>query len=250
MHNFTEQQKQFFRSLMKEIEEGNLPETFIVAQFGQHLSLRTNQGYFRLFDKVQESVFELYEAHGLVTRKPVYHNMSGPLLSTQQEHHMVTQVGTQCTITAEAYRAMKTDFQATDPLVAQHFTSDLTLRTLDPRLQERSLPVLSGGALDPKRWDSAVRSAALVLEERLRDIGGVTESGLTAVQVVNTVFGQQGRLGLKVPADREDYRSLYAGMAGLFRNPSAHNFVDPTPQEGAAIILFINLLLSKLEELR
>jgi hypothetical protein len=43
---------------------------------------------------------------------------------------------------------------------------------------------------------------------------------------------------------------LYAGTIGAFRNPSAHRLIDPTPEEGGAFIVFVNLLLKKLEDLR
>ncbi|MEQ8961337.1 MAG: TIGR02391 family protein [Coleofasciculus sp. C2-GNP5-27] len=42
----------------------------------------------------------------------------------------------------------------------------------------------------------------------------------------------------------------HAGIVGAFRNPSAHRLVDPTPEEGGAFIVFVNLLLKKLEDLR
>ena len=51
-------------------------------------------------------------------------------------------------------------------------------------------------------------------------------------------------------SERDAYRDLDAGVVGAFRNPSAHQFVDPTPHEGSALIAFVNLLLKKLEALR
>jgi Protein of unknown function (Hypoth_ymh) len=53
-----------------------------------------------------------------------------------------------------------------------------------------------------------------------------------------------------VASERQGYRDLYAGIVGAFRNPSAHRLVDPSPEEGGAFIVFVNLLLSKLEALR
>jgi len=35
-----------------------------------------------------------------------------------------------------------------------------------------------------------------------------------------------------------------------FRNPSAHRLVDPAPHEGGAYIVFVNLLLKMLDDLR
>ena len=43
---------------------------------------------------------------------------------------------------------------------------------------------------------------------------------------------------------------MYAGMVGAFRNPYAHRLIDPTPEDGGAFIIFVNLLLKMVEDLR
>jgi len=97
-----------------------------------------------------------------------------------------------------------------------------------------------------------MRTAGVVLEERLRDVGGIVDPGKIGQGLVNAVFGDKGTLVSKftVEAERQGYRDLYAGIVGVFRNPSAHRFVDPPPEEGGAFINFVNLLLKKLESLR
>jgi hypothetical protein len=69
---------------------------------------------------------------------------------------------------------------------------------------------------------------------------------------VNDVFGTNGTLASKftVASEREGYRDLYAGIVGAYRNPFAHRLIDPSPEEGGAFIVFVNLLLKKLEALR
>jgi hypothetical protein len=101
-------------------------------------------------------------------------------------------------------------------------------------------------------WDSAIRTAGVILEERLRDVGGISNSNRVGQVLVNDVFSQNGTLASKfsVDAERQGYRDMYAGITGAFRNPSAHRLVDPTPEEGGAFIVFVNLLLKKLEDLR
>jgi len=47
----------------------------------------------------------------------------------------------------------------------------------------------------------------------------------------------------------EAYRDLYSGTMKRFRNPYAHRFIDPKPEEGGAIIVFIDLLLKMLDDL-
>ena len=82
--------------------------------------------------------------------------------------------------------------------------------------------------------------------------GGITDPQVIGRDLVGQVFGKQGTLAAKFAnaAERESHRDLYAGVVGAFRNPSAHRLVDPTPHEGGAFIVFVNLLLKKLEDLR
>jgi len=92
----------------------------------------------------------------------------------------------------------------------------------------------------------------VILEERLRDVGGVSDPGRVGRELVNDLFGQSGTLAAKFSNDseRQGYRDLYAGVVGAFRNPYAHRLVDPIPEDGGAFVVFVNLLLKKLEDLR
>jgi uncharacterized protein Ymh len=92
----------------------------------------------------------------------------------------------------------------------------------------------------------------VILEERLREIGTISDPHLVGRDLVNRIFGQSGTLAYKftVPGERQGYRDLFAGVVGVIRNPSAHRLVDPTPEEGGATLVFVNLLLKKLELLR
>ena len=97
-----------------------------------------------------------------------------------------------------------------------------------------------------------MRTAGVILEERLRKVGEITDPQAIGRDLVNKVFGKAGSLSGKFAHDgeREGHRDLYAGVVGAFRNPSAHRLVDPTPHEGGAFIVFVNLLLKKLNELQ
>jgi Protein of unknown function (Hypoth_ymh) len=143
-------------------------------------------------------------------------------------------------------------FATPDTSFVKQLTPLADLTSFDDSLKKRCLPILGAGAADPMLWDSAVRTAGVVLEERLRDIGKITDVTLIGRDLVNRVFGQSGTLSGKfsVPAEREGYRDLFAGVVGMIRNPSAHRFIDPTPEEGGATLVFVNLLLKKLELLR
>ena len=63
------------------------------------------------------------------------------------------------------------------------------------------------------------------------------------------VFGKSGTLTAKVP-DPKGYQDIYAGAMAVIRNPSAHRFIDPDPEDGGTYIRFVDLLLKKLDELR
>jgi len=129
-------------------------------------------------------------------------------------------------------------------------TADVT--NLDNEIRARCLPILDAGNANPKLWDSIVRTATVVLEERLRDIGGITDPSRVGQGLVNDVFGQHGTLAERftVDSERQGYRDLYAGVVGAFRNPYGHRFVDPAPEDGGAFLVFVNLLLKMLEDLR
>jgi hypothetical protein len=143
-------------------------------------------------------------------------------------------------------------FTAPDTSFVKHLSPLADLTNFDDTLKQRCLPILGAGATDPMLWDSAVRTAGVVLEERLRDVGKISDQNITGRDLVNRIFGQSGTLANKftISAERDGYRDLFAGVVGVIRNPSAHRLVDPTPEEGGATLVFVNLLLRKLELLR
>ena len=152
----------------------------------------------------------------------------------------------------KAYEAVDSDFSAPDVSFVKHLTPLADVTNLDAELKQRWLPILGAGSVDPKLWDSVVRTAGVILEERPRDVGGITNPSRTGRDLVNDVFGTRGTLLAKIPNDseRQGYQDVYAGIVGVFRNPYAHRLVDPTPEDGGAFVLFVNLLLKTLEDLR
>lgn len=157
-------------------------------------------------------------------------------------------------LTKKAYEVVDSNFNAPDRSAVPHLTSLLNIENLDPKLWDRCKYSLSASGEAPEAWDKAVRSAMVVLEERLRRIAKLDKTlppNATGQQLINHIFSQKSSL----LSDRLDdgqktaYRNLYAGMMGVFRNSYGHQFVDPQPQEGGAIIVFTDLLLKMLDSI-
>jgi uncharacterized protein (TIGR02391 family) len=111
---------------------------------------------------------------------------------------------------------------------------------LDEELLRRCGHLIHLGA-----FDEAVRSAFVLLEERLRD--AVKAEGMTGTQLANHAFSpMNGPLAKHLgrnQAEREGLRELYSGAFRLFRNPTAHGVVGYSAAEGKAIIGLVDLLL-------
>ena len=63
---------------------------------------------------------------------------------------------------------------------------------------------MGAGSADPMLWDSAVRTSGVILEERLRDVGGITAPDRVGRDLVNDVFGTNGTLAAKFSLDAAD----------------------------------------------
>jgi uncharacterized protein (TIGR02391 family) len=115
---------------------------------------------------------------------------------------------------------------------------------LDEGLIQRCGHLLHMGA-----FDEAVRSAFVLLEERLRETAN--KEGLTGTQLANYAFnatdGPLAKLLGRTQSEREGLRELYSGAFKLFRNPTAHGVVGYDAVEGKAIIGLVNLMLKMLK---
>lgn len=117
---------------------------------------------------------------------------------------------------------------------------------LDEELLHRCGPLIHMG-----KFDEAVRSAFVLLEERLRN--ATNKEGMTGTNLANYSFDpNNGALIKFLPhnkSEREGLHFLFAGAFKLFRNPTAHGAIGYDPTKGKAIISFINLLLLLLDEI-
>lgn len=115
---------------------------------------------------------------------------------------------------------------------------------LDEELARRCGHLIHMGALD-----EAVRSAFVLLEERLRE--AVKCEGMTGTQLANHAFNPKDGLLAKhlgrTASEREGLRELYSGAFKLFRNPTAHGVVGYSAAEGKAIISLVDLMLKILK---
>jgi uncharacterized protein (TIGR02391 family) len=114
---------------------------------------------------------------------------------------------------------------------------------LDEELLRRCGHLLHVGAVD-----EAVRSAFVLLEERLRKVVG--QEGMTGTQLANYAFNAKDgplakHLG-RTQSEREGLRELYSGAFKLFRNPAAHGSVGYDASDGRAIMGLVNLMLGML----
>ena len=112
--------------------------------------------------------------------------------------------------------------------------------SIDDELLRRCETLLHLGA-----YDEAVRSAFVLLEERLREMLG--EESMTGANLANYAFNTKDgplskHLGKNL-SEREGLRELYSGAFKVFRNPSAHIAVGYDSSDGKEIVSLVNLLL-------
>jgi hypothetical protein len=229
MYNLTSSQKDLLRRLVQKVREEDIPEEFFICK-----TQAGNLIYGE--DDSQENILEITQL----------------ALDTFVDNNLLRCTGRRCTLTGKAFEAVDNNFNAPDTSFVKHLTPLADITNLDEQLKQRCLPILGAGSADSMMWDSAVRTAGVILEDRLRGVGGISDANCVGLALVNNVFSNKGTLASKfsVDAERQGYRDMYAGIVGAFRNPYAHRLIDPTPEEGGAFIAFVNLLLKKLEDLR
>jgi hypothetical protein len=229
-YNLTDNQKELIRVLVEQVRNGSLNEEMLISWTMDGSDII---GYDGTPLQIQKGALSVLESNGLINVIP-------------------NQYAWRVTLTGAAYEAVDTNFEQADLSFLRFITPLADISGFDESIKRRCLPLLSTGGIDPMLWDSAVRTAGVILEERLHDVGGIADRNRIGRDLVNDVFGRSGTLATKFSNDSElqGYRELYAGVVGMFRNPSAHHLIDPTPEEGGAFIVFVNLLLKKIESLR
>ncbi len=233
--NLTETQKNLLQWLVEQVRTGILDEediSFSWSVLGTY-DVVNYQG--KIPEIKKENIDALYSCGLLVCDK-------GKSLTSVYK----------CALTSRAYEAVDSDFGSPNFSTIPWLISLAEVQHFDSELWDRCRLSLSTGGDNPKAWDKAVRTATVVLEERLRKLGK-TEAinpDATGENIVNMVFGKNSILNGKLSdKQRETYRNLYSGMMGVFRNSYAHRIIDPSPETGGAIIAFIDLLLKMLDDI-
>lgn len=235
-YNLTKQQKEFLKDIITLIRKKAITEELWLVSNLKKASLfspKTKQGVNYPSSKYPKSNLD-----ALVKEKLIICTKN----KRSESRYVVTQ---------KAYEAVDSNFDEPNTSFINYITSLTDTSNLDNELKNRCLPILSAGSLNPTLWDSAVRTAGVILEERLRQKGAIEDPNITGQNLVNKIFNKTGILANKftVDSERQGYRDLYAGIIGAYRNPSAHRLIDPTPEEGGTFILFVDLLLKKLDNL-
>jgi hypothetical protein len=234
--SLTDNQKKLLQWIVKEVRAGHLKEDCIwyySPTVNNHLWVNYNG-----FDSppyVEFATFDILEEYGYIKwQQKSQHQYKG-------------------TLTGKAYEAVDSNFAEPNRSAIPHLIPLTEVEHLDSELWERVRFSVSAGGDNPKAWDTAIRNATVVLEDRMRKLGNIDNINQKATGngIVNLIFGSNKSVQKdKLPSEElEAYRDLYSGTMKLFRNRYAHRFIDPKPEEGGAIIVFIDLLLKMLDDL-
>lgn len=231
-YNLTEPKKDLITRLVDAVRKRELPEEFLVS----HSKV---EGWQILDSRLSDPPN--------ITQGALEALEDAELIKIHQQKHSLRVV-----LKGKAFEAVDSNFAAPDTSFVQHLTPLADVTNLDPELKQRCLPILGAGGADPTLWDSAVRTAIVVLEERIRQVADISDPERTGRDLANDVFGDKGNLSqvFESGSEKQGYRDLYAGVVGVFRNRYAHRLIDPTPEDGGALIVFINLLLKMTDDLQ
>jgi uncharacterized protein (TIGR02391 family) len=129
--------------------------------------------------------------------------------------------------------------------------SEAEVRSLslkDDELRERCLDLL----LRPGKADTAVREAAVVLEDRIRKVSELGASDIGVVLVDKALNPRAGVLTFEGPdSERRAMHELFRGAIGAFKNPTSHKIVpDYDVTRARQVVGLVDVLLQLLQETR
>ena len=116
---------------------------------------------------------------------------------------------------------------------------------LDGHLESRLRPLIAAGQLN-----SAIREAWAIFKTRMVETFGVSDD-IDGHQFADALFGSNGPMvNPLTERDRRGYLSLFKGLYTLYRNPVAHNDIQPNPEEVDAVLMLVNAALVRIEKAR
>lgn len=141
-------------------------------------------------------------------------------------------------------------FRALDQRNANWWTSpssrhDAVLRgrPMDPELVERCIEAFEAG-----RNDEAIRAAMIVLESRLRTSANQPDTSF-GINLVEAAIGERAELNFgQTSSDRKGLAEFFTAPMRLFRNPTAHHFIEYEPERTLEVLSAVDLALDLLAE--
>ena len=137
---------------------------------------------------------------------------------------------------------LETEVAAAHQLLEQH--GDITDRLQDDELRERLENLKS------THFDTRLREAGVILENRLRGLIGSKGHGETGSRLVDLAFApNSGALKVsEVTSEQQGLHSLYRGAIQFIRNPPMHKLIEYPEQTAYALLTMIDALLVLLDE--
>ncbi len=129
----------------------------------------------------------------------------------------------------------------------------MRVELMDPELLRRCGDLYEKFADSPEhqdRFDTVLREASTVLEDRIREVSGLAQNLIGLDLVSRALASNTGELIISdEPSEQEGGHALFRGFFGLVRNTVAHNIVPAYTKERAAQVLaladYLLFLLSR-----
>ncbi|MBM3210666.1 TIGR02391 family protein [Candidatus Poribacteria bacterium] len=121
----------------------------------------------------------------------------------------------------------------------------LSSETLNPILVRKVKPLFIRGD-----YDTAIFQAFKIVEAKVRERGGYSNNDYGVDLMRKAFHPENGKLRNEkaVKAEREAMSHLFAGVIGLFKNPSSHRIIENiAPEDAADLIRFASFLLRTIE---
>lgn len=116
----------------------------------------------------------------------------------------------------------------------------------DPILRERLTKLVN------TPFDTIIREAGVILEDRVRHTANLTDENLYGVNLIDAALGV-GKAKIVMsdnPGEQEGARLLFRGTIQFIRNPAMHKIIDYSEKEVRIYLRVIDSLLQLLSEVK